>query len=143
VTRNTELLIATTEAVLAVDPVGREQQRAAAWVAQDLSRFHQLWADEQRAVAGIRYGNSDAMDPETLARYATSGLAALAVQIEQLGARLCDLIEPLNRGRPSAHVRIVDAGTIVVDSPKSWLGVLNALSTRQLPLRTRQLRALR
>jgi cell wall assembly regulator SMI1 len=143
VARNTELLIATTEAVLAVDPVGREQQRAAAWAAQDLSRLHQLWADEQRAVAGIRYDNSDAMDPETLARHATSGLAALAVQIEQLGARLCDLIEPLNRGRPSAHVRIVDAGTTVVDSSKSWLGMLNALSTRQLPLRTRQLRALR
>jgi hypothetical protein len=51
--------------------------------------------------------------------------------------------EPLNRGRPGAYVRIVDADATIIDGPAGWLGVLNALWIRQLPLRTRQLRALR
>lgn len=143
VVRNTELLIATTQAVLADDPAGREQQRAAAWAAQDWTRFRELMASAEAAAVDIRYDNSDAMDPVTLGRYATSGLATLAGQVEQLGARLCDLVEPLNRGRPTAHVRIIDAGTTIVDARQGWLGVLNALWARQLPLRTRQLRALR
>jgi cell wall assembly regulator SMI1 len=143
VARNTELLIATTQAVLADDPAGREQQQTAGWAAQDSTRFRQLRASAERAAAGIRYDNADAMDPATLDRYATSGLATLAGQVEQLGARLCDLVEPLNRGRPAAHVRVIDAGTIVVDERQGWLGVLNSLWIRQLPLRTRQLRALR
>jgi cell wall assembly regulator SMI1 len=126
VARNTELLIATTQAVLADDPARREQRQAAA-----------------NAAADIRYDNSDAMHPTTLDRYAASGLATLAGLVEQLGARLCDLVEPLNRGRPTAHVHIIDAGTTIVDARQGWLGVLNALWTRQLPLRTRQLRALR
>jgi cell wall assembly regulator SMI1 len=111
VARNTELLIATTRAVLEDNPAGR-------------------------------YDNSDAMDPATLDRYADSGLAALADRISRLGARLCDLVEPLNRGRPTAHVRIIDTGITIVDGRQGWLGVLNALSIRQLPLRTRQLGAL-
>ncbi|KAB2344291.1 SMI1/KNR4 family protein [Actinomadura rudentiformis] len=143
VVRNTELLIATTQAVLADDPAGREEQRSAAWAAKDWTRFQELTASAEQAAADIRYDNSDAMDPAILDRYATSGLAALADQVEQLGARLCDLVEPLNRGRPTAHVRIIDAGTTIVDARQGWLGVLNALWTRQLPLRTRQLRALR
>jgi cell wall assembly regulator SMI1 len=143
VARNTELLIATTQAVLADDPAGREQQRAAARAAQDWTRSRELMASAERAAADIRYDNSDAMDPATLDRYASRGLVTLAGQVEQLGACLCDLVEPLNRGRPTAHVRIIDAGATVVDGRQGWLGVLNALWTRQLPLRTRQLRALR
>jgi cell wall assembly regulator SMI1 len=144
VARNTELLIATTQAVLADDPVGREQQQAAAWAAQDWARLRQLMASAEQAAADIRYDNSDAMHPTTLDRYAASGLATLAGLVEQLGARLCDLVEPLNRGRPTAHVRIIDEGTTtIVDARQGWLGVLNALWTRQLPLRTRQLCTLR
>ncbi|GAA4055179.1 SMI1/KNR4 family protein [Actinomadura miaoliensis] len=143
VVRSTELLLATTQAVLADDPAGREQQRAAAWAAQDWTRHRELMASAERAAAGIRYDNYDAMAPATLARYAGSGLGVLADQAEQLGARLCDLVEPLNQGRPIAHVRIVDQGTTIIDGPQGWLGVLNALEIRQLPLRTRQLRALR
>jgi hypothetical protein len=142
VARNTELLIDTTQQILADDPVGREQQRAAAWAAQDRTRFRQLTASEQRAAADIRYDNTDAIDPATLGRYAAIGLVALADRIEQLGAHLCDVAEPLNRARPAAHVRVIEAGTTIVDGHQSWLGVLNALSERQLPLRTRQLRAL-
>jgi hypothetical protein len=61
-----------------------------------------------------------------------------------VASRLCDLAEPLalNRARPAAHLRIIDANITILDSRQSWLGVLNALSERQLPLRTRQLRAL-
>lgn len=143
VARNSELLIATTRAVLADDPAGREQRRAAALAAQDWTRLQELMASAELAAAGIRYDNSDAMDPATLDRYATGGLSALASQVEGLGARLCELVGPLNRGRPTAHVHIVDAGTTILDARKGWLGVLNALWTRQLPLRTRQLRALR
>lgn len=143
VVRNTELLIATTQAVLADDPAGREQQRAAAWAAQDWTRFRELMASAEQAAVDIRYDNSDAMDPNTLGRYAARGLATLADQVERLGAHLCDLVEPLNRGRPTAHVHIIDAGTTIIDERQGWLGVLNALWTRQLPLRTRQLRALR
>jgi hypothetical protein len=83
------------------------------------------------------------MDPGTLERRASNGLAVLTDEVERLGARLCDLIEPLNRGRPLAHVRIVDEGSIIVDGLRGWLGVLNSLSWRQLPLRSRRLRALR
>lgn len=139
VARNTELLIDATRRILAVDPVGREQRRAAAWAAQDLARFKEL------ATPGpdTHYDNSDSMDPATLDRYAASGLVALAERISQLGARLCDVAEPLNRARPTAHVRVIDAGSTVVDENQSWVGVLNALSERQLPRRTRQLRALR
>jgi cell wall assembly regulator SMI1 len=143
VARNTELLIATTQAVLADDPAGREQQRAAARAAQDSTRFRESMAAAERAAANIRYDNADAMAPATLDRYAATGLATLAGRVERLGARLCDLVEPLNRGRPTAHVRIIDAGTTIVDERQGWLGVLNSLWTRQLPLRTRQLRALR
>jgi hypothetical protein len=143
VARNTELLIATTQAVLADDPAGRERQRHAAWTAKDWTRFRELMAFAQPAAAGIHYDNSDAMDPATLRRYATRGLATLADQVEQLGAHLCDLVEPLNRGRPMAYVHIIDGGTTVVDAPQGWLGVLHSLSSRQLPLRTRQLRGLR
>ncbi|TDC81446.1 SMI1/KNR4 family protein [Actinomadura sp. 7K507] len=114
VVRNTELLLATTQAVLAADPA-----------------------------ADVRYDNSDAMAPATLDRYASSGLAALAGQVEQLGARLCELVEPLNRGKPIVDVRVVDGGATVLDMRRGWLGVLNALRGRQLPLRTRQLRVLR
>jgi hypothetical protein len=143
VARNTELLIATTQAVLADDPVGRERRRHEARTTQDWSRFREVRASAERAAEGIRYDNADAMDPATLDRYARDGLAALADRISQLGARLCDLAEPLNQGRPLAHVRIVDAGATVVNRQENWLKVLNALRTRQLPLRTRQLRALR
>ncbi|MEU2613502.1 SMI1/KNR4 family protein [Micromonospora sp. NPDC007271] len=143
VARNTELLIAATEAVLADDPVGREQRRAAAWAARDWTLHRELMASAERAAANIRYDNADAMDPNTLDRYAAGGLATLADQVEQLGVHLCDLVEPLNRGRPSAHVRIIDAGITILDERQGWLGVLNALWARQLPLRTRQLRALR
>lgn len=143
VVRNTELLVATTEAVLAGDPAGLERQRAAAWAAQDMARFQDLTTSAERAAAHLRYDNSDAMDPVTLDRRGASGLAALADQVEHLGARLCDMVEPLNRGRPSAHVRVVDGGTTIVDERQGWLGVLNSLWQRQLPLRTRQLRALR
>ncbi|MFF5263095.1 SMI1/KNR4 family protein [Actinomadura viridis] len=143
VARNTELLIATTRAVLADGPAGREEEQAAAWAAQDWKRHRELMASAARAAAGIRYDNSDAMDPAILARLAGDGLATLADRVERLGARLCDLVEPLNRGRPIAHVRIVEEGTTIIDEPEGWLGVLNALWGRQLPLRTRQLRALR
>jgi cell wall assembly regulator SMI1 len=143
VARNTELLIATTHAVLADNPVGRERQRHEAWTTQDWSRFREVRASAERAAKGIRYDNSDAMSPVTLDRYARDGLAALTDRISQLGARLCDLAEPLNQGRPTAHVRIVDAGATVVNRQESWLRVLNGLRARQLPLRTRQLRALR
>ncbi|MBG6087291.1 hypothetical protein [Actinomadura viridis] len=85
----------------------------------------------------------DTIVDSTLARRAGDGLAALADQVERLGARLCDLVEPLNRGRPIAHVRIVDEGITIIDAPRGWLGVLNALWGRQLPLRSRRLRALR
>nr|MDT0660387.1 SMI1/KNR4 family protein [Micromonospora sp. DSM 115978] len=112
VVRNTELLVVTTEALLAgePDPV---------------------------------YDNSDAMDPATLQRYAAAGLGALADRISYLSSRLCELAEPLNRGRPVAHVRVLDEGRVIVDGRQGWLGVLNALWNRQLPIRTRQLRALR
>jgi cell wall assembly regulator SMI1 len=143
VVRNTELLIVTTRAVLADDPAGREREQAAASDAQDWTRFRELMASRRRAAADTHYDNSDAMDPATLARYATGGLAALADRVERLGDRLCELVEPLNRGRPLAHVRIVERGTIILDDQQGWLGVLNALWVRQLPLRTRQLRALR
>jgi cell wall assembly regulator SMI1 len=112
VARNTELLIATTEALLAGNPEPV-------------------------------YDNSDAMEPATLHRYAAAGLGALADQISYLGGRLCELAEPLNRGRPVAHVRIVDHGQVIVDGRQGWLGVLNSLWNRQLPIRARQLRALR
>jgi hypothetical protein len=143
VARNTELLIATTQAVLADNPVRRERQRHEARTTQDWSRFRQARASAERTADGIRYDNADAMDPATLNRYARDGLAALADRITQLGAHLCDLAEPLNQGRPTAHIRIVDAGATVIDKQEDWLRVLNALRTRQLPLRTRQLRALR
>lgn len=139
VARNTELLIDTTQRILADDPVGRQQQRAAAWSAQDMARFGELTAP----IADYRYDNSDSTDPVTLERYAAAGLVALAERISQLGARLCDVAEPLNRAGAVAHVRVVDAGTTVVDRRHGWLGVLNALAERQLPLRTRQLRAMR
>ncbi|WUI00568.1 RNA polymerase sigma factor [Spirillospora sp. NBC_00431] len=134
VARKTELVIATTRAVLADDPVGREEQQAAAGASQGWTRFRELTASAERAAADIRYDNSDAMDPATLDRYAASGLATFAGRVERLAARLGDLVEPLNRGRPTAHVRIVDAGTTIVDAREGWLGVLNALWTRQLPL---------
>jgi cell wall assembly regulator SMI1 len=143
VVRNTELLITTTQAVLADDPAGREQQRSAAWAAKDWTRFREVTASAEQAAANIRYDNSDAMDPATLDRYAANGPAALADRIEQLGTQLCDLVAPLNQGRPAAHVRIVEDGVTILDERQGWLGVLNALWVRQLPLRTRQLRALR
>lgn len=142
-TRNTELLLATTEAVLADDPAGRERSRSEAWAARDRTRSGRLEESAERAAGHLRYDNSDAMDPATLDRYARDGLTALADRVAGLGARLCDLAEPLNRGRPTAHVRIVDSGVTLVDGRQGWLGVLNSLWTRQLPLRTRQLRALR
>jgi cell wall assembly regulator SMI1 len=128
VVRNTELLIAATEAVLAT---------------KDWARFKELQRAAAEAAEPIRYDNSDAMDPVVLDRYAADGLAALAERADRLGQRLCELAEPLNRGRPGAYVRIVDGGATIVDGPAGWLGVLNALWIRQLPLRTRQLRALR
>lgn len=143
VARNTELLIATTQAVLDDDPAGRERQRHEALTARDRLRHREVMASAERAAEGIRYGNSDAIDPATLDRYASDGLAALTDRIAQLGAYLCDLAEPINQGRPTAHVRIVDAGATVVNRQESWLRVLNGLRARQLPLRIRQLRALR
>lgn len=142
VARNTELLIATTQSVLADDPGGRERQRIEALDHRDGLRFRQLQHSAQRAAANIRYDNSDAMDPVTLDRYATVRLATLASQVEQLGARLCDLVEPLH-GRPAAHVHVIDEGNTIIDGRQGWHGVLNALWMRQLPLRTRQLRTLR
>jgi cell wall assembly regulator SMI1 len=143
VLRNTELVTATTEAVLADDPTGLEQVRAAAYAAQDWPRFREVTAAAEQANANVRYDNSDAMDPATLDRYAASGLATLASQVEELGERLCDLIEPLNRTRTVVHVHIVDGGVTIIDGRERWLAVLGTLSLRQLPLRTRQLRALR
>ncbi|MGI8335709.1 SMI1/KNR4 family protein [Actinomadura scrupuli] len=143
VARNTELLIATTEAVLADDPAGRERAQSEAWAAQDWTRLRRLKDSAERAAAHLRYDNSDTMDPATLDRYAGHGLTALADQISQLGGHLCGLAEPLNRGRPTAQVRIVESGTTIIDGRQGWLGVLNSLWMRQLPLRTRQLRALR
>jgi cell wall assembly regulator SMI1 len=143
VARNTELLVETTRQILATDPVDRARRLTEAWTARDMDRFQELRAADTQAAAGLRYDNADAMDPATLERYAATGLAELAERVARLGDHLCDLAEPLNRARPAAHVRVVDAGTTVVDGYQNWLGVLNGLSERQLPLRTRQLRALR
>jgi len=144
VRRNTELVTATTEAVLAGDQAGLERQRAQAYAAQDWSRFRELTAAQDQLAGGARYDNADAMDPATLDRYAADGLDTLARQVEQLGERLCGLIAPLNQGRrPIADVHVVDGGVTLMNGRWPWLAVLDALSERQLVLRTRQLRALR
>ena len=143
VLRNTELLIATTEQVLADDPVGREQRRHAALQAGDGRRARELIADARRVAAAIHYDNTDAMTPATLEGYAASGLGPLAGRIEHLGAQLCDLAPGLRGGRPLAHAHIVDDGALVLDTQVGWWGTLGALTWRQLPLHIRQLQALR
>jgi cell wall assembly regulator SMI1 len=144
VARNTELLLAATEAIVASDPVGHEQWSTQAWHAKDWTRFRQLREEMERIAATIRYDNADAMDPATLDRYAALGLPDLADRIQTLGDRLCELAGPVAGGRPLAHIRINHNGAVILDEPKAgWNAVLQALTFHQLPLRTQQLRALR
>ena len=118
---------------------------SAEWIAAHVVRNTELLiaTTERASAAGAEYDNSDAMDPATIERYAASGLAALADQISRLGARLCDLAEPLNQVRPVVRIHIVDSGRTIVAREVGWLGVLNALWVRQLSLCSRQLHALR
>jgi cell wall assembly regulator SMI1 len=141
--RNTELLIATTEAIVARDPAGHERRSSQAWRAGDSARFAALRRENDRAATELHYDNADAMDPNTLDRYATRGLTDLADRIERLGGRLCELAGPVAAGRPMAHIRISQDGAVLLDQPAGWNAVLQSLTHRQLPLRTRQLQSLR
>jgi cell wall assembly regulator SMI1 len=143
VARTTELLVATTDAVLAAAPVEQKRSQAVARFTRDWARFAQLREAAEQIAAQVRYDNSDAMDPVTLERYAARGPAALADDIVRRSGQLYDRVDELNWGRPPVvHVHIVDGDTTVVDAVHGWRAVLNAHWLRQLPIRTRQLRAL-
>ena len=100
--RNTELLLATTRALVAGGPVA----------------------------GPVRYDNADAMRPATLDGYTTAGVPVLADRVERLAGELYPFVPLLNRGRPMAHVRVVDGGEVLLDEAQGWLGVLNALWVR-------------
>ncbi|MEV4130548.1 SMI1/KNR4 family protein [Dactylosporangium sp. NPDC049742] len=95
------------------------------------------------AAADLRYDNTAAFDPVVLNSYASLGTAALADRIASLSSNLRAATDGLDRSSPRIQIRLVEGTDVLVDGPESLSGVLNALWGRQLPLRIRQLRALR
>ncbi len=95
------------------------------------------------AAGELRYDNTDAFAPVVLDAYARLGTAALADRIAALSGDLVEAAGGLDRGSPRVRLRLVEDAEVVVDGPEHLAGVLNALWGRQLPLRARQLRALR
>lgn len=142
VKRNTEVLIATAEAIAATEPDWDEQMRTA-YRAQASARHHGRSLADTGVGRGIRYDNTDGLDPAAMSSYARAGLPALADDIDALGDRLMETSAGLLRRRPKVYARIVDDGVVLADEIVSWWGLLQALYQRQLPIRTRQLQALR
>jgi cell wall assembly regulator SMI1 len=139
VKRNTELLLAVTDEIAATDP-DFDRRMARAWATG--RRRHPDDAGD-RVEPYIRYDNSETFDPAVLDRYAAAGLSALADDIERLSGRLAESVGRIRARRPIAYVRIVDGDTVLDTAVEGWFGILWAVYTRQLPIRVRQLRALR
>ncbi|MEV4515616.1 SMI1/KNR4 family protein [Dactylosporangium sp. NPDC049525] len=95
------------------------------------------------AAADLRYDNTAAFDPAVLNRYAELGIETLANRIASFSADLRAAADGLDRSTPRIQLHLVEDTDVLIDGPEHLAGVLNALWARQLPLRIRQLRALR
>jgi cell wall assembly regulator SMI1 len=141
VRRNTELLLATNEAIVAAGPDWGHRMAAA--MREERSHRASRIRFRSDVTPRICYDNSYSMDPVILERDAARGLSALIQDIESTSARLAASVERLHGRWPKAYVRILD-GTVLVDEEiVSWWSVLWALHMRQLPIRIRQLQDLR
>ncbi|GIJ54746.1 SMI1/KNR4 family protein [Virgisporangium aurantiacum] len=138
VKRNTELLLAVTDAIAATDP-DFDRRMARAWSTGRRRRS----ASGDRVEPYICYDNSETFDPAVLDRYAAAGRSALADDIERLSERLAGSVGRIRGRRPIVYVHIVDGETLLDTAVEGWFGVLWAVCLRQLPIRVRQLRALR
>ncbi|MCO8269293.1 hypothetical protein M1L60_01665 [Actinoplanes sp. TRM 88003] len=140
--RNTEVLVAAAEAIAATEP-GWDDEMRVAYDRQAEARYYGRSLAATGVGRGIRYDNTEGSDPIVLSRYARPGLPVLADDIDVLGVRLLESSAGLLGRRPMVYARIVDDDAVLVDEIVSWWGVLLGLSRRQLPIRIRQLQALR
>jgi cell wall assembly regulator SMI1 len=141
VKRSTELLMAVTDAI---DATGLEfdRQMARVW-STARRRRHANGEDGDRVEPYICYDNSETFDPAVLDRYAVAGLSVLADDIERLSERLAESVGRIRGRRPIVYVHIVDGEALLDTAVEGWFGILWAVCLRQLPIRIRQLRALR
>jgi hypothetical protein len=142
VKRNTELLVAVTDKLATTDP-DLDRRMSRAWSTARSRRHHPNTAADDRVEPYIHYDNTDTFDPVVLDRYAAAGTSTLADDLERLSEHLADSVVRIRGRRPIVYVHIVDGETVLDMAVEGWFGMLWAVCQRQLPIRIRQVRALR